>query len=706
MSDTEASTPAAPQPGLPAWLTGFLYNARQGDVALALGVIGILVVLILPMPAWLLDFSLAISITFSVMILMTCLFIMRPLEFSSFPTVLLIATMLRLSLNMASTRLILSEGHTGTDAAGAVIEAFGNFVMSGNFVIGLIVFAILVVVNFVVITKGSGRIAEVAARFNLDAMPGKQMAIDADLSAGLIDEDEARRRRKELENESTFFGAMDGAAKFVRGDAIAGLLITVINVIGGIIVGVAQNDMSFGDASKTYLLLSVGDGLVSQIPALIVSTAAGLLVSKAGISGSTDKALFGQLSGYPRALGLSSALLLAMALLPGLPMLPFLAMAGGTGYLAWHIERQRRRKAADEEKAAEQEAAAKPVAEEPISTALAIDDLRLELGYGLLPLINENRNFRLTDQIKSLRRQIASEMGFVMPSVRILDNMQLPANDYVIRVKEVESGRGRLQHGKLLVMDPRGHDIDLPGEQTTEPAFGLPAVWIEEALREEASFRGYTVVDAATVATTHLTEVIKDSMADLLSYASVQRLMDDLGPAHKKLADDLIPAQITVTALQRVLQRLLAERISIRDLPSILEGVAEAVGYTQSVVTIAEHVRARLARQISSAVTGGGGYIPLVALSPEWEQNFADSLVGQGDDRQLAMAPSMLQQFIQRIRQIFDQLGAKGEAPVLLTSPAVRPYVRTIIERFRPATMVLSQNEIHPQAKIKTLAQV
>jgi flagellar biosynthesis protein FlhA len=587
-----------------------------------------------------------------------------------------------------------------------VIEAFGRFVMGGNFLIGVIVFTILIIVNFVVITKGSGRIAEVAARFSLDAMPGKQMAIDADLSAGLIDEADARKRRKDLEAESTFFGAMDGAAKFVRGDAIAGLLITIINVVGGIIVGVAQNDMSFADAGETYLLLSVGDGLVSQIPALIVSTAAGLLVSKAGINESTDKALFGQLSGYPRALGLSSFLLLVMALLPGLPMLPFLTLAGAVGYLAFHIDRQRTRKANAAEQSARAEAADKPVAEEPISTALAIDDLRLELGYGLLPLINENRTFRLTDQIKSLRRQIASEMGFVMPSVRILDNMQLPANDYVIRVKEVESGRGRLQHGKLLVMDPRGSDIDLPGEQTTEPAFGLPAVWIEDNLREEASFRGYTVVDAATVATTHLTEVIKDNMAELLSYGSVQRLLDDLSPAHKKLADDLIPSQLSVTALQRVLQRLLGERISIRDLPTILEGVAEAVGYTQSIVTIAEHVRARLARQISHAVTGGNGYIPLVALSAEWEQNFADSLVGQGDDRQLAMAPSMLQQFIQRIRQIFDQLGAKGEAPVLLTSPAVRPYVRTIIERFRPATMVLSQNEIHPQAKIKTLAQV
>ena len=354
MSDTEASQSTSSQAGMPSWLTTMLTNARQGDVALAAGVVGIIVVLILPMPAWLLDFSLAISITFSVMILMTCLFIIRPLEFSSFPTVLLIATMLRLSLNLASTRLILSEGHTGPDAAGSVIAAFGSFVMSGNFVIGIIIFGILVIVNFVVITKGSGRIAEVAARFNLDAMPGKQMAIDADLSAGLIDEAEARARRKALEDESTFFGAMDGAAKFVRGDAIAALLITIINVVGGIIVGVAQNGMSFTDASESYILLSVGDGLVSQIPALIVSTAAGLLVSKAGIDESTDKALFGQLSGYPRALGLSSALLLLMALLPGLPILPFLTMSAGVGFLAWHLDRKRQEAQAEAEQVAAQ----------------------------------------------------------------------------------------------------------------------------------------------------------------------------------------------------------------------------------------------------------------------------------------------------------------------------------------------------------------
>ncbi|WP_339830687.1 flagellar biosynthesis protein FlhA [uncultured Parvibaculum sp.] len=680
--------------------------AKRGDLALAFGVMAIIVVLILPLPAFLLDFSLAISITFSVLVLMTALFIQKPLEFSAFPTVLLIATMLRLALNLASTRLILGQGHEGTDSAGKVIEAFGNFVMQGNFIIGIIVFAILVIVNFVVITKGSGRIAEVAARFTLDAMPGKQMAIDADLSAGLIDENEARTRRSNLEKESSFFGAMDGASKFVRGDAVAGLLITFINIVGGIVIGVAQNDLSFGDAAHTYTLLTIGDGLVSQIPALIVSTAAGLLVSKAGVEGAADEALFDQLSGYPQALGMSSFVMGTMALLPGLPAIPFLLLAGGTGGLAFYLKKSRKKTADDIIDAQEREAAAVPVAEEPIGTALRMDELRLEIGYALLPLINGKDHQKLTDQIKALRRQIASDMGFVMPSVRILDNVQLDANSYVIRVKEVESGRGDVYVGQLLVMDPRGDQIQLPGLHTTEPAFGLPATWVDEGLREEASFRGYTVVDPPTVLTTHLTEIIKDNMAELLSYAEVQKLIDELGKEHKKLVDDLVPSQITITGIQRVLQTLLTERISIRDLPTIMEGIAEAVGHTQSLTLITEHVRARLARQICAAHMDADNAVPLVTLSPRWEQAFAEALIGQGEEKQLAMQPSMLQEFISAMRDRFEEAARAGEVPVLLTSPGIRPYVRSIIERFRPQTFVMSQNEIHPRIRLRTVGTV
>jgi flagellar biosynthesis protein FlhA len=701
MAESAALTTPAPV----AFVGRISTALRRGEIALALAVVAILVVLILPMPTWLLDMSLALSITFSVIILMVALFIHRPLEFSSFPTVLLMATMLRLSLNLASTRLILAHGHEGTAAAGHVIQAFGGFVMGGNFVIGVIVFMILVVVNFVVITKGSGRIAEVAARFSLDSMPGKQMAIDADLSAGLINEDVARKRRSELEDESNFFGAMDGASKFVRGDAVAGLVITAINIVAGIFIGIVQKNISFTEATQSYTLLTVGDGLVTQIPALIVSTAAGMLVSKAGVSGSTDKALFGQLSAYPAALGVASFLMLALAVLPGIPMLPFLALSAMTGSAAWKLT-EKREQAAAAATAAEQAAATAPAKEEPIHSALQIDQLRLELGYGLLSLINSDRGTRLTDQVRALRRQLAAEIGFVMPSVRIQDNLQLPANTYVIRVKEIEAGRGDLRPNMLLVMDPRGGAISIPGEATVEPTFGLPAQWVPEASREEATFRGYTVVEPQTVITTHLTEVIKDNMSELLSYAETQKLMDELDKGQQKLITDMVPSQISIGGIQRVLQNLLAERISIRDLPTILEGISEACGYSRNVSVITEHVRARLARQISEANANDAGFIPLISLSPQWEQAFAEALTGQGEERHLSMAPSRLQEFIATVRQTFERHAMLGETPVLLTSPGIRPYVRSIIERFRAMTVVMSQNEVHPKARIKTVGTI
>ena len=688
-----------------AWISK---NLLRGDILLALSVITLLVVLVLPMPTWALDAALAISITFSVLILITALFIQKPLDFNTFPTVLLLATMLRLALNMASTRLILSDGHQGPSAAGQVIEAFGNFVMGGNFVIGIIVFTILVIVNFIVITKGSGRIAEVTARFSLDAMPGKQMAIDADLSTGLIDEDEARTRRKELEEESTFFGAMDGASKFVRGDAIAGILITFINIVAGMIIGVAQNDLSFAEAAESYTRLTVGDGLVSQIPALIVSTSAGLMVTKAGVTGATEAALGRQLAGQPKVLGLVSFLMFSMSILPGMPMLPFVILSAITGFGAYYVH-NKNNVGLEQELVEAENTTVDPTAavEEPISTALKIDFLRLELGYGLLSLISAPKDGqRLTDQIKALRRQMAIEVGFVMPSVRIQDNMQLPANTYVLRVKEIESARGELRPTMLLVMDPRGEEISLPGEKTTEPTFGLPAMWIEEANREEALFRGYTVVDPATVVTTHLTEVIKDNMSDLLSYAETQKLLDELDKEHQKLVAEMIPTQISMGGVQRVLQNLLTERVSVRDLPTVLEGISEACGLTRNVMMITEHVRSRLARQLSDQNINDQGFIPLVTLSPQWEQTFAESLVGQGDDKQLSMPPTRLQEFIAALRTTFERHAMMGEAPVLLTSPGSRPFVRSIVERFRPMTVVMSQNEIHPKAQIKTVGQV
>jgi flagellar biosynthesis protein FlhA len=678
---------------------------RRSDIGLAVAMMAILVVLILPLPALLLDFSLAISITFSVLILMTSLFIQAPLEFSAFPTVLLIATMLRLALNLASTRLILAHGHEGTAAAGHVIEAFGGFVMGGNFVIGIIVFTILVIVNFVVITKGSGRIAEVAARFHLDAMPGKQMAIDADLSAGLIDEKEARRRRKNLEDESGFFGAMDGASKFVRGDAIAGLLVVLINVIGGMIIGILQQNLSFADAAHAYTLLTVGDGLVTQVPALIVSISAGLLVSKAGVTGAADKALLSQLSSYPKALGMSAAVMMVMSLLPGIPMIPFLILGGGTAALAYTINRRNKVAIAAETKKTEVAQAA-PV-EEPMSAALKMDDLKIELGYALLPLVNApDGSDRLTEQIKALRRSLAIEMGFVMPAVRILDNVQLDANSYVIKIKEVEAGTGKVWHGQYMVMDPAGNQVTLPGVHTTEPTFGLPATWIDAALKEEASVKGYTVVDAATVLATHLTELIKANMSELLSYGEVQKLIKELPKEQSELIKDIVPSLITISGIQRVLQILLAERVSIRDLATILEGIADGLGTTRNPAMLAEHVRARLARQLCAQHMTGAGHLPIIALTARWEQAFAESIVGQGDDRSLAMQPSRLTEFINLVREKFEQAARDGEAPVLVTSPGIRPFVRGIIERFRAQTSVMAQSEIHPRARLKTVASI
>jgi flagellar biosynthesis protein FlhA len=679
---------------------------KRGDIALAIGVLTILVVLILPLPPLLLDFSLAISIIFSVLILMTALFIHTPLEFSAFPTVLLIATMLRLALNLASTRLILSHGHEGTDAAGHVIEAFGNFVMSGNFVIGIIVFTILIIVNFVVITKGSGRIAEVAARFHLDAMPGKQMAIDADLSAGLIDEKEARRRRQKLEDEGGFFGAMDGASKFVRGDAIAGLLVVFINIIGGMIIGIAQQGLSFSDAAHSYTILTVGDGLVTQVPALIVSTAAGLLVSKAGVAGAADKALLSQLSGYPKALGMSGGVMLVMALLPGIPMLPFMVLGSGAAALAFIADK--RNKLAIAAEAQKTEATAKSeAADEPIAAALKIDDLKVELGYALLPLVSApDGSDRLTEQIKALRRSLAVEMGFVMPAVRLLDNVQLDANTYVIKIKEVEAGSGKVWAGQYMVMDPAGGQVKLPGTHTTEPTFGLPATWIDGSHKEDASMKGYTVVDAATVLSTHLTELLKSNMAELLSYGEVQKLLKELPKEQSDLVKDLVPNLITISGIQRVLQILLAERVSIRDLATILEGIADGIAGSRNPVTLAEHVRARLSRQLCAQHTSPGGYLPLVALSAKWEQAFAESMVGQGDERQLAMQPSRLSEFITLVRERFEEAAREGEAPVLVTSANIRPYVRGIVERFRAQTPVLSQSEIHPRSRLKTVASI
>jgi flagellar biosynthesis protein FlhA len=466
--------------------------------------------------------------------------------------------------------------------------------------------------------------------------------------------------------------------------------------------------MPFGEAARTYTLLTVGDGLVTQVPALIVSTAAGLLVSKAGVGGGVDKALLKQLSGYPTALGMSSAVMILMSLLPGIPMIPFMALGAGAGLMAFTIQKRTRlAKVAEAQQVTTAAAQAAQPAEEPISSALKIDDLKIELGYALLPLVNApDGSDRLTEQIKALRRSLASEMGFVMPAVRILDNVQLDANSYIIKLKEVDAGQGRIWPNQHMVMDPSGAQVQLPGVHTTEPTFGLPATWVDDGLKEEATIKGYTVVDAATVLATHLTEVLKTNMSELLSYAEVQKLLKELPKDQGELVKDIVPAQVTVSGIQRVLQLLLTERVSIRDLPTILEGIADGLSFTRNPAMLVEHVRTRLARQICAQHSSPNGYLPIIAMSAKWEQTFAESIVGQGEERNLAMAPSRLSEFITLIRDRFEDAAREGEAPVLVTSPGVRPFVRSIVERFRTQTTVLSQSEIHPRARLKTVGGI
>lgn len=676
------------------------------DILFALGIVGIILVLLLPVPTLILDLLLSLSITSAVLILMTTLFIHKPLDLSSFPTILLITAVMRLSLNIASTRLILSEGHQGTHAAGRVIQAFGGFVMQGSVVIGIIIFAILTIINFVVITKGSGRIAEVAARFSLDAMPGKQMAIDADLAAGLITENDAKTRRKELEQESTFYGAMDGANKFVRGDAVAGLLITFINFIGGMIIGIVQRGLSFIEALETYTVLTIGDGLVSQIPALIISLGAGVIVSKSGVSGSAEKAVFDQLGRYPQPLAIAGGVMVAMSMLPGLPTIPFVMLGSGIASLALMARRNAKKVEEEEKEGDSSKEVALTGVDAPLTEALKIETIRLELGYGILPLLNQENGNRLTEQIKSLRQQLAKELGFILPSVRIQDNVALSNHGYRILIKEIECGNGEVKPGKLMIMNPSGNKIDMQGEPTTEPAFGLPAMWVDESMREAAMVKNYTVVDPSTVITTHLTEISKDNIGELLNYSEVQKLLTEIDQDYSKLVSDLIPNQLSVSVLQKIMQNLLEEGVSIRDLPTILASIAEAIPGIKTAARLTEYVRSKLARQISYNHIDKEGFIPVLMVSPGWEQSFNETLVSQGEEQILTMSPSRIQEFLDKARQEFDRVATQGVVPVVLCSPPLRPHLYRLLRRQRQLLTVLSQAEIYPKIKVKTLGQI
>lgn len=672
------------------------------DLLFAAGIAIIILILILPMPTWLLDISLTISITFSVLILMTVIFIERPIDFSVFPTILLVSTMLRLSLNLASTRLILAHGHEGLSAAGQLIKAFGMLIMGGNFVIGIIVFAILIIVNFVVITKGSGRIAEVSARFTLDSMPGKQMAIDADLSAGLIDEATAKQRRRELEIETNFFGAMDGAAKFVRGDAIAGLLITFINIIAGMIIGIVQQGISFQEASTTYTLLTVGDGLVSQVPSLIVSTASGMLVSKAGSDVSTDKALFSQLGSYPSAIGMSAFLMLCFTLLPEIPKLPFLLISAILGYLAFVITKCEEKAI---EQAQKQEQEIQKSDEEEIADNLKMENIKIELGIGLLSLMKEDSPINIISKIKILRKEMALNMGFIIPQVRIKDNFQNDNNQFSIKIKDLLVIKGNVYPNKYMIVNG-SHDVDIEGINDKDPYFNIDVVWVDETKKDDAEESGYHLIDPASVIITSLSQVLQTHIHEIFSYSDTTVLLDQMDDAHQKLLKDIVPSQISVTLIQRVLQDLLSEGVAIKDLGTIIEGIAEISAYVKSPNQIIEHVRTKLKRQITSSVIADDGAMHIIAIDPVVEQNFINSLIGDNDNKQIGVPPTELQQFIFNLSNAYSKsLNEQGNAAIVVSDVLRRP-IRTLTERAIPEAKVLSQNEISPRTKLVIDAQI
>ncbi|MCZ4366170.1 flagellar biosynthesis protein FlhA [Sulfitobacter dubius] len=684
---------------MPQWR---MFGANK-DVSFAVGMSLVLAVLFLPLPPILLDFGLALSLSLSVLIFMVALWIPSPLQFNSFPTLLLVTTMLRLSLNVASTRLILSEGHAGLHAAGDVIQGFSKFIVAGNFVIGVVIFAILVIINFVVITKGSTRIAEVAARFSLDAMPGKQMAIDADMGAGLIDEDEARRRRKELEDESAFFGAMDGASKFVRGDAVAGLIITLINVIGGILIGVVQRGMGVGDAFNVFTSLTIGDGLVSQIPALVVSLAAGLIVTKGGTRGAANEAVFDQLSNFPKALYMAAMLLFAIGLLPGFPLLVFALLAAAMVGLGVVIQRGAA-EAAEAKAKADAEAQKKQDMPEVDSNPMHLDELRLVLGEGLVALANRP-DAVLPSKIKSLRKHFAEEFGFPMPSVRIKDDVSLPINSYSFQIHGVDVAKGDIRANQMMVINPEGAPLQLPGEATREPTFGLDALWVDSKVADQAEAQGYTVVDPESVITTHLTEVVKENMSELLTYGSAKEAIEGLDRNYQKLVNDL-PVPSPAILVQQVLQELLLERVSIRNLPLIVEAMAEATRQTSKPALVLENVRRRLSSQICQGLSDGQGFVPVITLSPSWEAEFIDAVKMVGEDRTFVMSPKRVQEFVLQARQQIQRFASEDSWPALMVNPEARSYVRSMLERVSPMTPVISNAEIHRKVSLRTVATI
>jgi len=680
-------------------------TSHRGEIYLAAGVVGILMVMTVPLPAPLMDLLLAVSVTSAVLILLVATSTTSPLEFSVFPSLLLITTLLRLSLNVASTRLILSHGNEGPSAAGHVIQAFGQFVVGGNYVIGIIVFLILVLINFIVITKGAGRVAEVSARFTLDAMPGKQMSIDADLNAGLIDEKQARARRQEIEQEADFFGAMDGASKFVRGDAIAGIVITFINIIGGLIIGTLQQGLTLTAAAHNYTILTVGDGLVSQIPALVISTAAGIVVTNSASSENLGTALAKELSAYPRAMYMAAAVLALVGLVPGLPAIPFIAVAGVVALIA-------RRSAVAEEPAVAggvetTETESSPdTSPEAMAELLDLDVLELEVGFGLISLVDAGKSGDLLSRIKAIRRQAATDLGIIVPPIHIRDNLQLKQGAYRIFIRGVAVAEGEVLLHHLLAMDPGTVERPVEGVATTEPAFGLPALWISDRDREKAQFAGYTVVDLPTVLATHITEVVRSHAHELVGRQEVQELLDHLGKRRPKVVEELVPSLLSLGAVQKVLQNLLAEDISVRNLQTILEVLADHAVATHDPDLLTEHVRTALSRTITNNVLGDGGELAVFTLGPAIEEELARAIAEGERGQQLSMEPARAQQIIDKLAAATRDLQAASITPVLLVQPGLRRHLHRLTDRFIKGLAVLSFNEIEPDVRVRSVATV
>jgi len=678
--------------------------SKNSDLMVAVGLLLILSVMIIPVPPFLLDLLFALTLSGSVVILLIAVYSKKALDFSTFPSVLLVSTLFRLSLNVASTKNILIRGGTdGVSAAGEIIRAFGEFVVGGNYVVGIIVFIILVIINFMVITKGAGRVAEVGARFTLDAMPGKQMAIDADLNAGLIDDAMAKKRRAEVAEEADFYGSMDGASKFVRGDAIAGIMITFINVLAGIAIGVMQYDLSAGDAAQVFTLLTVGDGLISQIPALIISTAAGIIITRNTSEDSLGSQITNQFKIHPKALYIASGTLFVFAVIPGLPKAPFMMIGTLLAFVGWKMEKGNEQEKIVQEQANTEEKKATP---DSLEDLLTLELVELEVGYGLVSLVDAEQNGDLLERITHIRKQFALDWGVIIPSVRIKDNLELKPGGYSIKVKGIEVASGDLMSDHFLAMDPGSVIEKIDGVETVEPVFGLPAVWISEDQKDDAQYNGYTVVDLSTVMATHITEVLKTNLHELFGRQELVRVMDNFKEQYPKIVSDLIPEILPLGTVLKVMQNLLREGVSIRDLRTILETLAEYGTSVKDAESLTEFARQSLYRTITESIRGDQGDVPLFTLDRNIEENIANNIIQTEQGHQLSLDPKITQHILASLNEKIEEATNMGEKMVVLCSPVIRNHFKKLTEKFIPNLVVISHNELSSEVNIRSLGTV